>query len=102
MNLQKKYLCRFSQYICAITDIKVHQNCTKLRPTRICMVKQEKRESKETTQTSIHYLEKFTAYIALNVVRFSSKKESSIVINLEDNKVWKLREKRLENSYITP
>jgi hypothetical protein len=83
MNLQKKYLRRFSQYICAITDIEVQQDCPKLRPTRICAVKLEK--ARKTNRSMYSLSKEFMTYIALKVARFSSKKESSKVINLEDN-----------------
>lgn len=75
----RKHLGRVSQNVCAVTYVKVKQNSPKLRPTKNVRDVNTGHEIPFSISEST-----YMAYIALRVSRFSSKKPSSIVRNLNN------------------
>lgn len=79
-KIKFKHLRRISQYICAVAYVEIHKNRPKFRPAnddqQVCGCKLS------IFCVISHQNAYLTTYIARNVARFSSKKDSSNVKNL--------------------
>lgn len=96
MKREQNYLLRICQDRCTVTYKEIQQNRSKFRPKQDCNSELQFTLILLVNQVKINHVK---THIALKVVRFSSKKVSSSVKNLETRKV-KIGERTFRNGVL--